>query len=439
MSFLNDCKELISIDSGPNQGTESVVNFISSLCKKKKITSKIISIDGIKSILINYDIENTKVLFHSDLSTLDPGPYSLWTETNQNPFETSIIKNDLYGLGVASSKTSILCQIYALEKLIKKEVKSNVALLGTGSNISEQGLKDILSQECESIEAVVVSHPTNLRPSIGTCAKANVKLKVKFSTEELQWRSLHLEEESTSTQTKIFRAKTSHGADPYREDGAFRKLLEYLEMMPAGLCVLSVEAGHSMDSVPAEALLELDLSKNFEDTISKNLVAVVHKFDSIIADNFSKVAINEYEVSLPKFNIGLVETLDEHVELSIQFYLPQIVNQEVFQSWLTQINKNLEDLPANIELLDYLPATKFNYESEKIDFIKDIIIAKNLNANELYIIEESKSRFYNNLEYPVLNWGAGTGLGNVFSPNEKINLSEMNQSIEIYEQWMEKL
>src|SRR5205807_427387 len=94
-----------------------------------------------------------------------------------------------------------------------------------------------------------------------------------FSNEEKEYLRDH-EPASSTTQEKIFRGKAAHSSTPHLGDNAITKLIQYLEKMPRGIAVVKVAGGSSVNTVPADAEIEVDASANFKNSVGDKLIAL---------------------------------------------------------------------------------------------------------------------------------------------------------------------
>ncbi|HEX4924713.1 MAG TPA: M20/M25/M40 family metallo-hydrolase, partial [Bdellovibrionales bacterium] len=145
---------MISIDSSPHNGTAQAAAFAGELCRQFGLHVELQEgvVRGVNQAnLIARPQEGRpgeEVLLQSHLDTVDPGSYSLWTETDRNPFNATIKGGKIYGLGAADVKLDFLCKLYAIKGLGKRAWRTPFVLVGTyGEEIGMWGAKHLMLEK----------------------------------------------------------------------------------------------------------------------------------------------------------------------------------------------------------------------------------------------------------------------------------------------------
>lgn len=434
--WLSDAKKIISVDSSPFVGIADVCAAYAEICERMSIPFRFV-LDG-EGIVVN-PLDEPSYVSYSSLETKDPGPHSFWDKTNYNPFDASISANQLYGLGVAGSKLSFLQQIYALKHLKESSGLPKVSLFGGSfSNMEEEMNTPEIEKWTKQGLSFLVSRPTSRRVLKGICGKAKVRFSIPLGEKEAKLKSQHFFEEDTATQMRIFRGVTTHGASlsAKNSDNALFKLVEYLKMLPQGVLILNMEAGHSTDQVPAEAVLELNLSQPVDDTVANKLIDLVEILNSL--ENRYETYRKEKADLLPTLNMGKLRHSNEFLFLDVSFFIPKGYSKEKLLLDLNQIRESLDRYKINFEIRQYLAPLGFKEPTELLDKMKHTFTKHSMDWKEGESVIESAARKLNEKSAPCLQFGIGAGLDNIDEPNETISFEDIDLSIQSFIDIMEQ-
>ena len=434
---FEDYSKVVSLDSSPFVGISDLCSFYEDLCKRMGLNFE--SLENKQGIMVYTNKLSPEIFIYNDIETEEPGPHSLWDETNQNPFEATLKKDQLFGLGVAGSKISFLTQLYALEKLVKEAKSPSVCLFaGSFTNLKKDIERPLVKTALQASKQIIVSRPTSSRLLLGNCGYAKVKFQIPLDANESELRRRHLEGEDTSTQTRIFRGRTTHGAsvEKVRDEDAFIKLIEYLRMLPEAVLVLSMEAGHSVNAVASEAILELNLSQPVGKGVAKKLLDLVdeinlliEKYKSMRGDDSSK---------LPNLNIGKLRHYEDMVELGMSFYLPHDYTKEDLLDELKNIESNLEKDKISFKLSEFLAGFEFKNTTENTKRWQDAFKKHELEWRTGDSVMKSASRKLSAFGESMVQFGLASGLGNINEPNESVDSAQLKKSIDLFYTIMEQ-
>lgn len=437
LNLVEESKSIIAIDSSPFVGTGEICLYYAKLCERLGLDYELLNENT--SILVNASVQEAEVLIYNTLETKDPGPHSFWDETNSNPYEASLNGENFFGLGVAGSKLNLLQQIVALKKIKETGCNPNVVLFGASYSEKSTDLKLVKEKGILSNNtAVLVSRPTSGRLLKGICGKAKVRFELPLGKREAELKSKHFHQEDTATQTRIFRGHTTHGASPAARTttNAFKKLIDYVEMLPQGVLILNMEAGHSTDQVPSEAVLELNLSQPIDDSVANKLLDLVKKLEKW-DESFQQIAKSSGAL-LPSLNIGKLRHSEESLFLDVSFFLPKEYSKEKLLISLNDIRTELKTYNLNFEIRKFLEPKNFNEDRKMNASICSSL--ESLGEELIYgeSVIESVARNVNELGISCLQFGLGIGLGNIDEPNEYIKTSDIEKSMEFFKSLMEK-
>ncbi len=436
MDFLEQAKELIAIDSCFDQGTLELVEKMQAIAESYGLGTEVHE-NGENAILLCYkDLRKAKdLVFLSHLDTADPGPPSLWDKTGHNPYKMQIIGDEVYGLGVADCKLDFLAKVRALSKLEVEANQRRPILVGTyGAESSFEGCKWMMKQNLITPDFVFVGEPSQLKLITQSSGTAIVEISILLSKEEINLRQRLENRESTATQNRIFRGVSSHASSPSAGKSAFVELLEYLKQLPEGLIIVSMDSGFSPLILPNEAFLEIDVNVAEKDQVRSRVLESFEKIDEFFFGRMKKMMKNEE--NFPPYNIGKVRTLEDRILMQGCFYLPEGVDKQRIEKWLSQLN--IEG--AAFKLLEYSPASKLNQPERQEVQICQSILRKYQMSDALELKHKTtEASYFQSIGIDAIAFGSGPINGSSHSANERNQIQQLELSEKIYHEWMEKL
>ncbi len=445
MDFNDICRKFISIDSSPGTGNWELVQYAAELCKEAGLFVEIQqeNLNGVlQSNLIarpTEEIPSDELMLQTHLDTSDPGPFALWTKTGANPFNASIYQDAIYGLGAADVKLDFLCKLEAVKPFVKAKMKIPFVLVGSfGEEIGMQGAIKLIRKKKISAKRALIGEPSGMKLVRAGKGFGTVEIEIPFSGEEVEYRRNHDLSESSSTQSKIFVGKAAHSSVPEVGDNAIRKMFDYFTKLPDGLMLMEMQGGVSFNTVPANAVLEIDAVGGINDAIGKKLEKILKVILQVEEDfkNFPDVHFNP---PIPTLNIGMVRTFPDHIKLSGCCRVPPTVTNENFENWMTLLRKTCESVGATFRVTDYKQAFKNQGHSAFLTICQEQLEKMGM-ANELATqAVTNEANVFSRFGIECVVTGPGQGVGNSHAPNEHVKISDLNQAIEFYRLVVEKV
>ena len=441
MELIETCRKFIEFDTTPSNGTAELVGYAAELAQRLGFFAEVqaTTYEGLpQANIIIRPVEgrpSQELLLQTHLDTVESGPYSLWTETAALPFNAAIHQDKMYGLGTADTKLDFLCKLFALRELVaggSLNWKRPPVLAGTyGEELGMAGVVKLIRQKKISAQMALVGEPTQLRLVTAGKGFVSVEIEIPFSAEEIQFRHDHDMAERSSTQSKIFLGKPAHSSVPQLGENALIKLFDYLNKLPTGIAIMSIEGGISPNLVPAQAVLEFDMAANLEETVA-NRISQIYQTVLEVQRQFQEYAAPGFHPPEPTMNLGKVRTYAEHVQISGCCRLPPSVSTEVYQSWMETLAVKCRTVGATFRVVDYK-------EPFRTDVAKEIVTLSQAQLKKMGRPIECISQAVTN-EANVLSRfgidcaviGPGQGVGNSHAPNEYVSLTELRAAIEFY-------
>ncbi len=443
MEFIQACREFISIDSTPTQGSKSAAEFAAKYCRslglhvEEQVESSPLGEEV--NIIVRHKPERTglELLLQNHLDTIDPGPFHLWSVTGNNPFDATIVDNKIYGIGTADVKLDFLCKARAMAALKDKNFKLPPVLVGTyGEETGMMGCLKLIRKNKVNPKFALIGEPTNLNLANAAKGFVSVEIIIPFSEEEIKYRNDHNLRESTSTQSKVFHGVSAHSAHPHLGESAIIKMLSYLEMIPDSVAIMEIDGGTNYNTVPSHAFLELDLAP-VENPINSKIKAIFHAIQKLEKE-FKDHVDNGYSPAHPTLNIGLIRTHPDHVLMSGSCRILPSISQEVFEKWMDFLRQSCAEKNSQFRITDYKKPFSSPENSIFTKGCRDILKNMNLPNQLTSLSSTNESSLIARLKVDCLCFGPGLRENNIHTPNEHVFVDDLEKATEFYTKVIER-
>ncbi len=445
MEFVQACREFISIDSTPTQGSKKAAEFAAQFCRslglrvEEQIESSALGEESNIIVRHNSERHGLELLLQNHLDTVDPGPFHLWSVTGNNPFDATIVDNKIYGLGSADVKLDFLCKARAMASISSKNPSFKLApvLVGTyGEETGMMGCLKLIRKNKVNPKYALIGEPTNL--SLANAAKGfvSVEIIIPFSRDEIQYRSEHNLRESTSTQSKVFHGTSAHSAHPHLGDSAILKMLSYLDMIPESVAIMEIDGGNGYNTVPSHAFLELDFTpvSNPVNSKIKNIFSAIKSLES----EFKNHTDNGYSPNHPTLNIGLIRTLEDHILMSGSCRILPSITQDTFDKWMDFLRQSCVKNECQFRITDYKKPFSSSETSIFTKGCRDILSEMNLPNGLTSLSSTNESSLISRLNVECLCFGPGLRENNIHTPNENVLVDDLERATQFYTKVIER-
>ncbi|MDG0814815.1 M20 family metallopeptidase [Bdellovibrio svalbardensis] len=445
MNFVEACRQLISIDSTPTHGNRELAKWAAAFCRQQGLYVE-------EQEEIVGDLEQVNViarptnerpiaefLLQNHLDTVEPGPFSLWTQTGSNPFDAHIIDGRIYGLGAADVKLDFLCKLWALASFGKDRVwKLHPVLVGTfGEETGMQGALKLIRKNKIAAKMALIGEPSDLQLINAAKGFASVEIRIPFSDEEVQYRQEHNLRESTSTQSKLFRGKASHSSTPHLGESAISKMLEYLMMLPDSVNVMEIDGGVNFNTVPSNAFLEIDIDSAVKEPIAKKIANIFRAIKAMELD-FLNYKDNDFHPSTPTLNIGLIRTNEDDIQISGSCRIPPIITHEVYEKWMDDLRVVCERNGAIFRVNDYKKPYRTEMNSMLVKGCLDELRALGMSDRPITQPSTNEASIFSRVGIECVCFGPGKREDNVHTPKEHVAIADLEKAIEFYKKIIER-
>lgn len=444
MSFLENCRRLVGLDSTPSHGNLSAAEFVGQLCTEAglHVEYQRESLEGIDQCNViarpQAATPAQEILFQTHLDTVDAGHFSQWTKTQSNPFNASIYNDVIFGLGTADVKLDFLCKLEAAREFKSRPMKVPFVLVGSfGAENGMSGAIKLIRRKKLNATRAFVGEPTGMNLVIAGQGMAVFEISIPFSEEERSYRRDHDLLESASTQSRMFAGKAAHSSDPKGGENAIMKMLAYLAQLPEGIAIMDLDGGVNHNSVPSNAILEIDTVAGFKDPVLPKISKLYASFLALEGElkEFVEVGFNPPH---PTVNLGMIRTSDTDVRVIGSCRLPPTVTDAAFEGWMKKLGEAMQSVGATFRVKDYRKGFRTPVDSPFVRDSQGILQAMGLNSELQKITVATEASVFSRLGIECLVWGPGQSVGNSHAPNESVNLSDLHKAVEFYKFSMER-
>jgi len=445
LNFIEACRQLISIDSTPTHGNKDLAKWAAAFCRQKglvveeqeEVVGDLVQVNVIARPTV--ERPSAEFLLQTHLDTVDPGPFSLWTETGANPFDAHIIDGKIHGLGAADVKLDFLCKLEAIASFGEDRAwRLPPVLVGTfGEESGMQGALKLIRKNKISAKMALIGEPSDLQLINAAKGFASVEIRVPFSDEEMRYRQEHNLRESTSTQSKLFRGKAAHSSTPHLGESAIAKMFEYLMMLPDSVNIMEIDGGINFNTVPSHAFLEIDMVSMIQNPISKKIANIYRAVKSLELE-FLDYRDNDFYPSTPTLNIGLVRTNESDVQISGTCRIPPVITHEIYESWMDRLRKVCEQNGASFRVNDYKKPFRTEVNSILVKGCLDELRAMGLSDRPISQASTNEASIFSRIGVDCVCFGPGKREGNVHTPQEHVAIADLEKAIEFYKRIIER-
>jgi succinyl-diaminopimelate desuccinylase len=444
LSFLDDCRRLVGLDSTPGHGNLAAAEFVGRLCEQAglHVEYQRESLEGLDQCNViarpAAGVPEREVLLQTHLDTVHAGHFSQWTQTQSNPFNASIYNDELYGLGTADVKLDFLCKLEAIKRFTGQKMKTPFVLVGTfGAQNGMNGAIKLMRRKKIRATHALIGEPTQMCLVNSGTGLAVVEISIPFSDEERAYRRDHDLLESSSSQSRMFAGKAAHSSNPEWGDNAILKMLEYLAQLPDGVAVLDLQGGINHYTVPSNAVLEIDVMAGFRDPILPK-ISRIHGSLMKLEQELREFRAEGFQPPHATMNLGIVRTFEGEVRISGSCRLPPSVTDAVYQDWLKKLEFAVHAVGATFRVRDYRSGFRTSPDSAFAQGALELLRKQGLSANLSQLAVSTEANVFSRLGIECLVWGPGQSAGNSHAPNEHIRISDLKAATEFYASVIER-
>lgn len=433
--LLDLCSEFIRTDSTNTHGNLEIANLV-----KRELTSLGFTVSLKKARLCGVPQANLiarigpggkkPLLINTHLDTVSTTPKQ-WTETKGDPFNPTIKRGRLYGLGAADTKLALACQIVALEMLDLKKLRIPLMITGTyGEEMGLVGIQKLIQEKDLRPRYVLNSEPTELQPCSGNYGFRIYKLIAKDRLTQKVTGYRH---------SLYFRGKAAHSAVPELGHNAITHAIAWLQLQKDSVFVLDVHGGIAPNIVAPNCMLEVISPYDQLTDLDGYGGQVVETFPIKTLDVYP--ILNKTLRNLPpsllamrrmkeKTNVGCIEYKKGQFEILFsQRFAPGVVPDQSLKQW-RRVGRHTAQTQIFIE--KHNPS--FEQDPSK-PFVKEVqSVLRSMKKTKQVVLKPgcTEAMYFASLKCDVLTIGPGESYGNIHAPNESIRIKDLEEAVEFY-------
>jgi len=252
--FLELAHDLIGTNTVSSQGTRQAADLLQALWEHAGLTVRRQVVEEAHVNILGGPGGEAAgpggVLLVTHLDTVPPGPLERWTS---DPWTLTERGGFLHGLGVADVKLDALCKAEAARRVQGRRTRRPFWLLGTfGEEVGLRGARHFAASELfreVSPSQVLCGEPSELRIISAHKGYAVVRCSIRDRT------ARPVSSEGPGIEQLRFTGKAAHSSTPHLGENAILKALEWVKA--SGSPVLAARGGSGANVVPASCILEV--------------------------------------------------------------------------------------------------------------------------------------------------------------------------------------
>lgn len=408
---LEASQKVLKADTSSLAGTQ---NFISAIQKVfPDISWKALQAHKNQSVYYFETLpekNSIDLLCYINIDTVNSSNLSLWDKTDYDPLAITLKKGQLFGLGAAHEKISIVPLLMGLEQASTSNLNIMIAA-GYGRETKMQGAKRLILEALRKrpIHKVLVVHPTENQVHYGSSGRLKTKVFFPFSEEEKALRIEHDLKENISSQSKVF----NFNGDLDLEGNSIFQLIKSCAHLPEGTVILDIDGGTSSINEPETAYFEIDFMKPFKGS----LVSKFSSFGDLLLQLNQELCGMFEPFGLKRaLHIGKCQDSEDGVTFYGFNLIPAKLSAKELDHWFSIFKSTALEAGGVVTILD-AKSPYFHPDQQ--------------NQNMPYSTHLTEASLFSKICSNVIICGAGKE-GSSKKPNESIKLDHLVESCEVF-------
>jgi len=376
----------------------------------------------------------------SHLDTVPAGEHHLWTKTKGDPWNATLIGNNIYGLGSADDKGPLVAMLHAAAKYEAKQLKRPLMFVGTFGEESGMLGAQLFTKLIKKNKprGVIAGEPTGCgityrHKGFGVI---DVELKTRQTVSLKRGQTLVL---------KRFSGKSGHSSRPALGVNAIDKAVEFTRVAlakGADYHLIGLEGGEAANVIPALATLTLAKSTRAPNKGGKQLPdfgkAPIECLDAVrlLIARMRTKRDKTFVPSMATSNFGVVRTEGNVMRLTFDF---RLLPGQAAKRVLSAIKKDLDarlklqkGLQWKIVLRRDNPPLGLTTKAGIVKFGADLLKQNGFPVKLSVKPSCTEAGTYQKWGVPAIILGPGQAAGNIHSPNEVVSIQQLEGAVRLY-------
>jgi succinyl-diaminopimelate desuccinylase len=450
LDFVESCRRFISIDSSPSQGNAELAKFAAKLCTSKGLYCELLeetwgdlpqaNVIARPTSVTHQDADEIETfLLQTHLDTQDPGPFGLWTSTDKNPYNATIVDGKIFGLGTADVKLDFLCKLWALSEFSSDTNWKRIPILiGTyGEETGMPGALKLIRKNRINAKLALIGEPSNLQLITSGKGIATVEINIPFEDDEQKYRLDHNFAETSRTQSKIFHGTAAHSSNPALGDSAILKVIDYLKQLPNDITVIEIDGGINFNTIPAHAFVELDLVSGYKIPMATKLLKVFKTLSELDNEFLVHQDLN-FSPPHPTLSIGMIRTSESRVLISGNCRITPSLDSKIYDSWMQKLNRICIELGGAFQITDYKRAFNSKNDSFFVKGSQEILAKLGGLSSTITQPSTNEASLFSRVGIECICFGPGMREKNIHTPHEHVEIEDLRKAILFYKHMIER-
>ncbi|HET7789026.1 MAG TPA: M20/M25/M40 family metallo-hydrolase [Myxococcales bacterium] len=455
--FLELAKRLIAARTVSAQGTREAADLLASLWEHAGLRVRRQVADQIHVNLLGGPGGEASgpggVLLVTHLDTVPPGPLEKW---NGDPWTLREKDGHLFGLGVADVKLDALCKAEAARRLQGRKARRPFWLLGTyGEEVGLRGARHFAASDLFAEVApaqVLCGEPSELR--IVHAHKGYVVIRCTLRDRKARL----VDTGGPGVEQLHFAGKAAHSSTPHLGDNAIAKALAWVKS--SGSPVVAARGGTGTNVVPASCTLEVPAPREKGEPQpaevrflpprppSPNLwraLATASALEELWQEVLPGGADDRFDPAGAVGGLNVLEGADAAVSIQLDArLLPQHDGDALIEaftraakSWIDRLGQGELEFVAQVER--NASGMALSPEAPLVKSVGKVLAAAGLDPSPQAKPTSTEAGVFARKGCEAIVFGPGRSTGNAHTPNERIEMAQLEKACDLYESLLVEL
>ena len=455
--FVELARKLIATNTVSACGTRQAADLLQTLWEHAGLSVRRQEVDAIHVNLLGGPGGEVSgpggVLLVTHLDTVPPGPLELW---QGDPWILAEREGQLYGLGVADVKLDALCKAEAARRLQGRKARRPFWLLGTfGEEIGLRGARHFVGSELFREVApaqVLCGEPSELQIISAHKGYAVVRCTIRDR------KARPVNTEGPGVEQLAFAGKAAHSSTPHLGDNAILKALAWVRA--SGSAVVAAKGGSGSNVVPASCTVEVPAPRERGEpqpastkflpprAAQPNLwraLATASALEELWQRTLPTGTDPRFDPPGAVAGLNVLDAADGVASIELDARLlpdhdPDAVIgrfTEQAQRWVAELGQG--ELDLSVDALRNAGGMALTGDSSLVKSAGAVLARHGLDPAPRAKPTSTEAGVFARAGCEAIVIGPGRSTGNAHTPNERIEMAQLEQACDLYESLLREL
>ena len=203
------------------------------------------------------------------------------------------------------------------------------------------------------------------------------------------------------------------------------------------MVLMEIDGGTRFNMIPNQAMVELEMA-SYVKNLSLIKLNKIYRTIQEVENDMRQLQDDEFEPNYSTISIGIIRTSEEEILLGGSCRILPNVTQEQYELWMAKIKSICDEYGARFAITDYKRPFRTNENSVLIKSAQAILEKMELSPQCKTLASTNEVSLFTRLNIECICIGAGVREENVHTPQEHVNLKDLEKVTSFYEQMIEK-